>query len=229
MSISSLSKPPGRSSRRNSIRASKAICIGGAACALLIWRKPTWIGRKTTNRAIGTEPVGIGTRIMALTPSFQGMESSTAHSVGVFIHRLTWALRRFSSSATATMLLIETFVTLTVGSTVTGSALAIGGTVIGNTLPTGGMVVMVSIMKLTTTTTSIMASTTDLAIPTTSAFSPFSTPACSWRRASTADSMKAKDSMEDILAKDSMEEAALSARQQWEALTLEAVLLALPQ
>jgi hypothetical protein len=68
-----------------------------------------------------------------------------------------------------------------------------------------------------------------LAILTTAAFSPVSTAAVKWRRAHTADPMEAKDSMEDILAKASMEEAALSARQQWEALMLEAAPLARPQ
>ena len=164
---------------------------------------------------------------MALIRSFQAMESSTAHSVGVSIHRLTWASRRSFSSAISTMILIETFVTVTVG-TETGSTLRIEGTAIEGTLTIEGaqaiegtLLVVGSDMKLTTTITSIMASTTGLAIPTTAAFSPVSTAAVRWRRAHTADSMKAKDSMEDILAKDSMEEAALSARTEWQAFRVE--------
>src|SRR6266576_2702117 len=125
------------------------ICISGAACALLIWRKPTSIGRKTTKWVIRTTPVGIGIRITALIRSFQEMESSTAHSVGVFIHRLTWASRPFSSSVTSTTILIETSV-LAIGTTI-GTTLPTGGTVIGSTL------VMGSIMKLITTITSITA------------------------------------------------------------------------
>ncbi len=103
------------------------------------------------------------------------MESSTAHSVGVSIHRLTWASRRSFSSAISTMILIETFVTVTVG-TETGSTLRIEGTAIEGTLTIEGaqaiegtLLVVGSDMKLTTTITSIMASTTDLAIPTTAA------------------------------------------------------------
>src|SRR5260370_7736953 len=116
---------------------SRTICIGGAACALLIWRKPTSTGRKTTKWVVGTEPVGIGTRIMALIRSFQGTESSTAHSVGVSIHRLTWALRRFSSSAT--MILIETFITFAIGTTI--GTTPIGGTTVGPTLATARIVI----------------------------------------------------------------------------------------
>src|SRR5260370_14552642 len=149
---------------------SRTVCIGGAAGALLMWRKPTSTGRKTTKWVVGTEPVGIGTRIMALIRSFQGTESSTAHSVGVSIHRLTWALRRFSSSAT--MILIETFITFAIGTTIGTTAIGstvTGGTVIGTTLAIGGTVVMGSIMKLTTTIASITAPITGLAIPATAA------------------------------------------------------------
>src|SRR5258706_12195255 len=130
-----------RSSTKNK---SRTICIGGAACALRIWRKPTSIERKTTKWVV-TELVGIGIHIMALTRIFQETESSTAHSVGVSIHRLTWASRRFSSSATT--ILIGTFVTVAIGTTVgstviegtvIGSALAIGGTAIESTLAIGG-------------------------------------------------------------------------------------------
>jgi hypothetical protein len=145
---------------------------------------------------------------MVLIRSFQGMEYFIAHSVGVSIHRLTWASPRFSSSAT--MILIETFITFAIGTTVTG------GTVIGSTLAIGGTVVMGSIMKLTTTITSITAPTTGLAIPATAA-SPVSTAVVS------GDSMEAKDSTEDIVAKASMEEAALVARTEWEAVMVAAV------
>src|SRR6266404_818029 len=141
----------GRRSQRSSTKnKSKTICIGGAACALLIWRKPTWIGRKSTKWVIGTEPVGIGTRIIAAIRSFRGTGSSIAHSVGGFIHRLTWASRRFSSSATSTMILMTYVTTI------------------------GGTLVIGSIMKLTTTNTWITASTTGLRIPATAA-SPVST------------------------------------------------------
>src|SRR5258708_30398437 len=149
----------GRRSRRSSTKnKSRTICIGGAVCALLIWRKPTWIGRKCTKWVIGREVVGIGTCIIAVIRSFRGTESSIAHSVGVFILRSTWALRRFYSSATSTMILIETFVmatgttigtALAIGGTVIGSTLAIGAMVIGSTLAIGGALVMGSIMKLT--------------------------------------------------------------------------------
>src|SRR5260370_10288633 len=148
----------GRRSQRSSTRnKSRTICIGGAACALLIWRKPTWIGRKSTRWVIGTEPVGIGTRIIAAIRSFRGRGSSIAHSVGGFIHRLTWASRRFSSSATSTMILMTSVTTigttLAAGTTI-GTTFAIGGPlVIGSTLVIG------SIMKLTTTNTWITPST----------------------------------------------------------------------
>jgi hypothetical protein len=88
---------------------------------------------------------------MPFIRSFQGTEFSTALSVGVFIHLLTWASRRFSSSATSTMILIETSVILAIGTT-----LQIGGTVVGS-------------IKGTTTIRSITASITDLAIPPTAA------------------------------------------------------------
>src|SRR6266481_8964331 len=143
----------GRRSQRSSTRnKSRTICIGGAACALLIWRKPTWIGRKSTKWVIGTEPVGIGTRIIAAIRSFRGTGSSIAHSVGGFIHRLTWASRRFSSSATSTMILM-TSVTFAIGTTLAT------GTTIGTTFAIGDTLAIGSIMKLTTTNTSITAST----------------------------------------------------------------------
>src|SRR6266481_601754 len=131
----------GRRSQRSSTKnKSRTICIGGAACALLIWLKPTWIGRKSINKwIIGTETVGIGIRITTAIRSSRATEYSTAHSVGVSIHRLRWALRRFSSSATSTIILIATSIALAIE----------------------------SVMKLTTTITSITASTTGLAIPNT--------------------------------------------------------------
>src|SRR6266404_1420766 len=191
----------GRRSQRSSTKnKSKTICIGGAACALLIWRKPTWIGRKPTKWVIGTEPVGIGTRIIAAIRSFRGTGSSIAHSVGGFIHRLTWASRRFSSSATSTMILMTSVTTI-------GTTLATG-TTIGTTFAIGGTLVIGSIMKLTTTNTWITASTTGLRIPATAA-SPVSTAVVA------EDSMEAKASTADTAA--STEEAALAPRTEWEA------------
>jgi hypothetical protein len=100
------------------------------------------------------------------------------------------------------MILIETFVTLTVGITL----------VIGATLAIGGTLVAGSIRKLTTTTTSITAPTTDLGIPSTAA-SPVVVP---------GDSMEAKASTEDLVVEAFMEEAALPARTEWEAFRVEA-------
>jgi hypothetical protein len=78
------------------------------------------------------------------------------------------------------MTLIETFITF-----------AIGTTAIGSTLPTGDTVITLAIgAKLTTTITSITASTTDLGIPGTAAPS-VSTPVV------LADSMAVKASMEE--------------------------------
>src|SRR6266853_1540836 len=147
--------PAGRQSQKSSTKKPKTICIAGAACALLTWRKPTWIAPRSTKWAIGTEPAGIGIRIMVLIRSFPGMESSIARLVGVSFHRLTWASRRLGSSATSTTIL-TTFVTFTMGTTLpAGDTLATGaGLVMQGTLPR-------SIMKLTTTIMSTTASTLD--------------------------------------------------------------------
>src|SRR5258708_22963837 len=186
----------GRRSRRSSTRnKSRTICMGGAACALIIWRKGTWIGRKSTKWVVGTETVGIGTRIIAAIRSFRGTGSSIAHSVGGFIHRLTWASRRFSSSATSTMILMTSVTTI-------GTTLA-AGTTIGTTFAIGGTLVIGSIMKLTTTNTWITASTTGLRIPATAA-SPVSTAAVA------EESMEAEASTAGTAA--STEEAALAPR-----------------
>src|SRR5260370_1798717 len=201
---------------------SGTICIAGAAFALLIWRKPTSIRRKTTKWVV-TAAVGIGIRIMALARSFEGKESFTAHSVGAFIRRMTWAWRRFSSSATTTMILIETFVTFAMGTTVIASTLPTGATMVamaGTTLATEGTMVTTvgitllteatavtrSITNLTTTITSITAPIAGLAIPSTAAL----TVLVQWRRAATWDSMEAKASTADLVAEASMAGAALS-------------------
>src|SRR5712675_974570 len=135
------------------------ICTAGAACALLTWRRPTWIAPRSIKWAIGTEPVWIGIRSMALIRSFRGMESSIARLVGVSFHRLTWASRRLFSSATS-ITILTIFVTFAMGTTLpTGVTLAIGaGLVMQGTLPG-------SIMKVTTTTMSTMASTLDPGVP----------------------------------------------------------------
>jgi hypothetical protein len=106
------------------------------------------------------------------------------------------------------------FVTLKIGSMATGGTLPIGATVIWGTSTIegapviGGTLVVGTVMKLTTTITSITASTVVLAIPTTA-------------DSSLADSMEeAKASTEDIVGEASMEEAA-----QWEAFMVEAAAL----
>src|SRR6267154_2464981 len=173
--------PAGRQSQRSSTKKPKTICIAGAACALLTWRRPTWIAPRSTKWAIGTEPVGIGIRIMALIRLFRGMESSIARLVGVSFHRLTWVSRRLCSSATS-ITILTTFVTFAMGITLpTGDTLAIGaGLVMQGTLRG-------SIMKVTTTIMSTMASTVDPGIP----FTADSPAAHKWH---TGDFMEAKDS-----------------------------------
>src|SRR5712675_3246694 len=173
--------PAGRQSQKSSTKKPKTICIAGAACALLTWRRPTWIAPKSIKWVIGTEPVGIVIRIIALIRSFRVMESSIARLVGVSFHRLTWASRRLFSSATS-ITILTTFVTFAMGTTLpTGDTLAIGaGLVMQGTLPG-------TIMKATTTTMSTMASTLDPGVP----FTADSPAVHKWP---TGDSMEAKDS-----------------------------------
>ena len=118
---------------------------------------------------------------MVLIRSFRGMESSIARLVGVSFHRLTWASRRLFSSATS-ITILTTFVTFAMGTTLpTGDTLAIGaGLVMQGTLPG-------TIMKVTTTTMSTMASTVDPGIP----FTADSPEVHKWH---TGDFMEAKDS-----------------------------------
>ena len=118
---------------------------------------------------------------MVLIRSFRGMESSIARLVGASFHRLTWASRRLFSSATS-ITILTTFVTFAMGTTLpTGDTLAIGaGLVMQGTLPK-------SIMKVTTTTMSIMASTLDPGVP-------FTADPPAVHKWPTEDFMEAKDS-----------------------------------
>src|SRR6267143_1060859 len=147
-----------RKPRNSTKNMPRTISIAGAACGLRIRRKLTLIGLKPIRWAAGTATVGIGIRITAVTPTFRETESSTARSAGVSIRPSLLALLPLASLATSTMILM-TFVTLKVESTVTEVTLVIGGAL-----------VVGSIMKLTTTTTSITAPTTGLTIPATAAW-----------------------------------------------------------
>src|SRR6267378_6111140 len=147
-----------RTPRKPATHKDPLTSMPGAACGLRIRRKVTLIGLKPRRWAAGTAPVGIGIRITAVTPTFRETESSTARSAGVSIRPSLLALLPLASLATSTMILM-TFVTLKVESTVTEVTLVIGGAL-----------VVGSIMKLTTTTTSITAPTTGLTIPATAAW-----------------------------------------------------------
>src|SRR6266436_5620281 len=94
---------------KNSTRnRSRTISTAGAACGHLILRKLTSIGRKATRWVAGTAPVGIGTHISAVTPSFRAMESSTARSAGVSIHRSSLVMLRLATMAATTIILVPT-------------------------------------------------------------------------------------------------------------------------